>query len=70
MAMDKICCWYRVFGGQPLNPTSAKTGQIWGTRHLLRIEILLLAAIRLIVYPGVCEKCGLRPIKPPPFTTR
>ena len=28
-------------GGQPRNPTSAKTGQIWGTRHSLRVEISL-----------------------------
>jgi hypothetical protein len=25
-------------GGQPWNPTSAKTGQIWGTRHSSRIR--------------------------------
>ncbi len=48
MAMDfKICCWSRVIGEQLLNPTSAKTRQIWGTRHSLRIEISLPAAIRL-----------------------
>ncbi len=48
-----------MIGGEPLNPTSAKTGQIWGTRQLLRVEISLPAAIRLFVYPGVWERCGL-----------
>ena len=48
MVMDlKICGWERAIGGQPWNPTSAKTGQIWGTRHSLRIEISPPAAIRL-----------------------
>src|SRR5271156_6150907 len=42
MTMDiKTCCQWRVTGGQLRNPTSAKTGQIWGTRHSLRIEISL-----------------------------
>ena len=42
MTMDiKTCCQWRVTGRQPWNPTSAKTGQIWGTRHSLRIEISL-----------------------------
>jgi hypothetical protein len=37
----KTGCQGRVTGGQPWNPTSAKTGQIWGTRHSSRIEISL-----------------------------
>ena len=43
-------------GGQPRNPTSAKTGQIWGTRHPSEIEILLPATL---AHPGSREKCGL-----------
>ena len=43
MTMDiKTGCQWRVTGEQPRNPTSAKTGQIWGTRHSLQIEISLL----------------------------
>jgi hypothetical protein len=46
----KTCCQWRVTGGQPWNPTSAKTGQIWGTRHSLRNRRLYsLRALR----PGV-----------------
>jgi hypothetical protein len=54
MTMDiNTCCQKSVTGGQPRNPTSAKTGQIWGTRHSLRIEIAL-PDHRLP--RGVCEK--------------
>src|ERR1700678_352367 len=43
MTMDmKTCYRWRVTGGQPWNPTSAKTGQIWGTRLSLPIEISLI----------------------------
>jgi hypothetical protein len=28
-----------VTGGLPWNPTSAKTGQIWGTHHSLRTSV-------------------------------
>jgi hypothetical protein len=59
MTMDiSTCCQWRVTGRQPWNPASAKTGQIWGTRHSLRIEISLPDHR----FPrGVCEKCGLTP---------
>ena len=49
MTMEtKTGCQWRVTGGQPWIPTSAKTGQIWGTRHSLRIKI----SIPTIAYPG------------------
>jgi hypothetical protein len=41
---------------QPWNPTSAKTGQIWGTHHSLPIEITPLATIGFL---EVCEKSRL-----------
>jgi len=57
MTVDmKTCCQWRVSGGQPWNPTSAKTGQIWGTRHSLRIKTSLPDHR----FPrGVCEQSGL-----------
>src|SRR5580692_5742264 len=47
-----------VKGRGPWNPTSAKTGQIWGTRHSLPAEISPLATIGFL---EVCEKSGLGP---------
>ena len=41
MSMVSYTCSYTVTGRKLWNPTSAKTGQIWGTRHSLRIEISL-----------------------------
>jgi hypothetical protein len=32
----ETCCQWRVTGEELWNPTSAKTGQIWGTRQSLR----------------------------------
>src|SRR5271168_5368724 len=49
---------------QPWNPTSAKTGQIWGTHHSLPTKITPLATIGFL---EVCEKFRLdesvRPIQ-------
>jgi hypothetical protein len=41
---------------EPWNPTSAKTGQIWGTQHSLPTEITPLATIGFL---EVCEKFRL-----------
>src|SRR5580658_8031741 len=43
---------------QPWIPTSAKTGQIWGTHHSLTTEITPLATIGFL---GVLEKFRLKP---------
>src|ERR1700749_2141542 len=49
MAMDvKTSCQWRVTGGQPWNPTQAKTGLEWGTGHSLRTEI----SLPTIAFPG------------------
>ena len=51
-----IRCSREVAGLAQWNPTSAKTGQIWGTLHLFTVRDLAMA---IIGYREICEKFKL-----------